>query len=67
MGLLGKLLRKPVEAQTPTALSCSHRMLLARWDNIEDMGHEERASGYRCEGCGEMFTASAGRELMNLA
>jgi hypothetical protein len=67
MGLLGKLLKKPVEAQTLTAPSCSHRMLLARWDNVEDMGHEERVTGYRCEGCGEMFTADAGRELMNMA
>jgi DNA-directed RNA polymerase subunit RPC12/RpoP len=67
MGLLGKLLKKPVEAQTVTAPSCSHRMLLARWDSVEDMGHEERVTSYRCEGCGESFTADAGRELLNLA
>ena len=66
MGLLGKLLRKPVEAESLTPTICSHRILLARWDNVDDMGHEERITGYKCEACGELFTAEAGRELMSL-
>ena len=68
MGLLGKLLRKPESSSdTLTAPVCSHRILIARWDNPEDMGHEERVTGYRCETCHEQFTAELGRELMNMA
>jgi DNA-directed RNA polymerase subunit RPC12/RpoP len=66
VGIFGKLLKKPVEAESLVAPTCSHRILLARWDNVEDMGHDERISGYKCEACGELFTAEAGRELMSL-
>ena len=66
MGLLGKLLKKP-DAGTITAPSCSHRVLIARWDNPEDIGHEDRVTGYRCESCQELFTAGMGHELMNMA
>jgi DNA-directed RNA polymerase subunit RPC12/RpoP len=67
MGLLGKLLKKPAETPLPAWPVCSHRILIARWDNIEDMGHDERATGYKCETCDELFTPEAGRELMNMA
>ena len=67
MGLLGKLLKRPVETQTLTPPACSHHILIARWDKVEDMGHDERATGYKCETCDELFTAEAGRELMNMA
>ena len=67
MGLFGKLLKKPVEAEALASPSCSHRILLARWDNVEDMGHDERVTGYKCDACGELFTAEAGRELMHIA
>ena len=67
MGLLGKLLKKPAEDQVLTAPTCTHRILIARWDNVEDMGHDDRATGYKCETCDELFTAEAGRELMNMA
>jgi hypothetical protein len=65
MGILGKLLKKP-EAEAPPAPVCSHRVLIARWDRIEDMGHEDRITGYKCETCDETFTAEAGRELMSM-
>ena len=67
MGLLGKLLKKPDQPQALKVPPCSHRILLSRWDNVEDMGHEDRVTGYKCETCGEMFTAEAGRELMSIA
>lgn len=66
MGILGKLLKKP-EAEAVIAPPCSHRVLVARWNRAEDMGHDDRVSGYKCETCGEMFTAEAGRELMSMA
>jgi hypothetical protein len=65
MGLLGKLLKKPDHEALPP-ISCSHRILLARWENAEDVGHDERVTGYKCETCNELFTADAGRELMSL-
>jgi DNA-directed RNA polymerase subunit RPC12/RpoP len=66
MGLLGKLLKKAVAAEALTPPSCSHRILLARWDTVEDMGHDERVTSYKCDACGELFTAEAGRELMHI-
>jgi hypothetical protein len=66
MGLLGKLLKKPVEPEALVTTVCSHRILLVRWDSVEDMGHEERITGYKCEGCNELFTPETGRELMSL-
>jgi DNA-directed RNA polymerase subunit RPC12/RpoP len=65
MGILGKILKKP-EPETVSAPSCSHRVLTARWDRIEDMGRDELVTGYRCETCGELFSAEAGRELMSM-
>jgi hypothetical protein len=44
---------------------CSHATLTARWDNIEDMGHEERASSYRCETCGAEFSPAEAQKLQH--
>jgi hypothetical protein len=43
--------------------SCPHTTMTPRWDSAEDIGHEERATGFRCEGCGEMFTPEQAAEL----
>lgn len=43
--------------------NCPHLALIARWDSVADMGHEERATSYHCETCGEDFTAAEGRML----
>jgi hypothetical protein len=37
-------------------LECPHTRLLPRWDSVQDMGKEEKATGYVCEGCGQIFT-----------
>ena len=37
-------------------LSCPHVALVPRWDRLDDMGKEDRVSGYDCEGCGAHFT-----------
>lgn len=45
------------------AATCPHTTLVPRWDNAADIGHEERATGYRCEGCGAMFTRAEAEAL----
>ena len=55
-----KLEREPTEAP---AVECSHVSLVARWDSIEDMGREDRATSFVCEACGAAFSPEAGRKL----
>jgi hypothetical protein len=50
-------------AAAPAAASCPHIVLVPRWEKAADMGHEERATGYTCEVCQQVFTAEAGRTL----
>jgi hypothetical protein len=66
MGLLDKLLRRSPEAGTavePQERSCLHGALIPRWDSVEDMGKEERATSYRCDSCGSEFTPHEVHEL----
>jgi len=44
-------------------LPCPHVTLIPKWDSTADMGHEDKATGYACEGCKETFTAEQGRAL----
>ncbi len=66
MGLMGKLFGKgqeiPEVAQ-PGVTQCPHTTMTPRWDRAEDIGHEDRATGWRCEGCGEMFDAEEGQRI----
>lgn len=39
---------------TPT--ECAHVAMTPRWDAIEDMGHEARASSFVCEACHSTLT-----------
>jgi hypothetical protein len=65
MGLLDKLFGKSKQATTVAepAAACPHTVLVPRWDNVQDMGHEEKATRYMCEACREMFTPAQAREL----
>ena len=64
MGILKKLFG---EATVPTenieVPPCPHATLTARWDSVEDIGHEDRATAYVCEACGETFTPEEAAEL----
>jgi hypothetical protein len=35
---------------------CMHGALVPRWDSVADMGHEDRATSYRCDSCGAEYT-----------
>jgi len=51
------------EKERSAAAMCPHTTLVPRWDNVADIGHEERATGYRCEGCGATFTRAEAEAL----
>lgn len=42
---------------------CPHTALIPRWDSVDDIGHEDRATRYVCEACGETFSPQRAREL----
>lgn len=72
MGLLGKLLgrdeeQQPEEQQRQATYEaeCPHKALTARWDRPEDIGKEDLATSFHCEGCGQTFSGDEGRELLH--
>ena len=54
--------RKTEDDDTATA-PCVHGVLVARWEQLDDIGIEARASGYTCEACGAAFTPWEARRL----
>lgn len=46
------------EAVSPT--ECAHLVLAPRWDSVQDIGHEDKAVGYRCTACGTLLTLEEG-------
>ena len=66
MGLLSKLRGggdSQAAVETYEAPACPHVALLARWDSIDDMGDEDKAVSFTCEGCSEVFTPAQARAL----
>lgn len=58
MSIITRLLHRdehPSAATTEVKAECAHAVLLPHWDKLEDMGHEELASGFRCDACGADF------------
>ncbi|MHB8574937.1 MAG: hypothetical protein ACYDCQ_06340 [Dehalococcoidia bacterium] len=72
MGLMSKLFGKHESREEATpelaaTVSCPHTTLTPRWDSAEDIGHDDRATGFRCEGCGTMFGPREAAELRDKA
>ena len=66
MGFLGKLFgggKKQQAAVAEIAVECPHSVLVARWDSVQDMGHEDKATRFMCETCHEMFTPEEAKHL----
>lgn len=42
--------------------NCPHLVVLPTWSNPEDMGKEEKATGFRCYACGAPLTLDEARE-----
>jgi hypothetical protein len=41
--------------------ACPHTALVPRWDSLEDMGKEDKATSYFCQGCEKTFTPEEAR------
>lgn len=65
MSWLSRLMgRKSTEEVAPVAhVECPHVTLVPHWDSAADMGHEDRATSFRCDACGNTFTPAEAREL----
>lgn len=71
MGFLGKLFgggKKQQAAVAEIVVDCPHSVLVARWDSVADMGHDDKATRFMCETCHEEFPPEQAKELRdNLA
>jgi hypothetical protein len=65
MGLFGKLFGggKKQEAVVAAPIDCPHSVLVARWDSVQDMGIEDKATRFMCETCKEMFDPAEAKRL----
>jgi hypothetical protein len=61
MRLFGKKKAEPTPTwERPT---CLHIALTARWDAVEDMGHDDKATSYVCATCNSHFTPAEASEI----
>jgi hypothetical protein len=70
MGFLDRLLHRTPTAQTtpaPEPAPCIHGALVPRWDNVADMGQEDKATSYRCDSCYQEFTPEEARAMRAIA
>lgn len=66
MGLLTKILHREDAPSTPAtteAPECLHTILLPRWESVEDMGQDDKATGFHCDTCGQEFTPAEAAAL----
>ena len=66
MGLFDKLFGSKSKQATAVAdpvVTCPHAVLVPRWDSVQDMGREDKATRYMCEACHEIFTPDQAKEL----
>jgi hypothetical protein len=71
MGLIGKIFGHqeddaPSDVQVlerPEDEVCLHTAAAPEWDNLDDMGKEDRIARFRCPACGEVFTADEFHEM----
>ena len=53
--IFGRKDEAPSEVPTLEVV-CPHTVLIAAWDNVDDMGQEEKATRFTCESCHQEFT-----------
>lgn len=53
--------KKTEEIEAPP---CPHTALVPRWDNIDDMGKQDKASSYFCQGCNATFTPEDAQQFL---
>jgi hypothetical protein len=62
MGLFGRK-REQQQTATQEKPECLHIGLTARWDSVEDMGNDEKATSYVCSSCNAEFTPDEARRI----
>jgi hypothetical protein len=64
MGLFDKLFGGQKKSAAVTeAPPCPHVTLVPRWDSVQDMGIEAKATRYLCDSCRQEFTPAEAEEL----
>jgi hypothetical protein len=67
MGLLGKIFgggsKKTVATVDTPTVECPHAVLVPRWENVQDMGIEAKATRWMCESCKQIFTPDEATHL----
>lgn len=64
MGVLSFFIRKKDAQSAASAhLDCPHPILSARWDSVQDIGNEDKATSYRCAECGAEFSVKEATEI----
>ncbi len=70
MSFIARLLRRDkggasqeTGAAAVEAPPCPHTALTARWDSVQDMGKDEKATSFLCTACNEEFTPEQATEL----
>lgn len=65
MGLLSKLFggKKEAVAAASITVECPHSVLVPRWDSVQDMGIEDKATRFMCESCKQEFDPAKAAEL----
>ena len=55
--------RDDLKDETDYEGGCRHLVLLPRWDSVEDMGREDKITGYTCESCNSYFPLEQAEEI----
>ena len=67
MGVFDKLFggksKQQQQASIVDQVACPHAVLVPRWDNVHDMGYEDKATRFMCEACHEEFSPAEAEEL----
>ena len=66
MGLFDKLFGGSKPKESTAVLEpppCVHAVLVARWESVEDMGKEDKATRFMCEACHQEFTPEEARVI----
>ena len=68
MAIFGRLLGKSDSDSEPgDEIECPHTVLVARWDDLDAMGHEDQASHFECVSCNEQFSPAQAQEIRRAA
>ncbi|RLT41278.1 MAG: hypothetical protein DWI58_09060 [Chloroflexi bacterium] len=57
----------PSASDYTTAPECLHNALTPRWDSVDDMGHEDRATEFVCDSCHAMLTPAEAAHARGMA